>query len=176
MSNRKLGLVATSLVASLAMAGSASSTPAVASQDEDRVNLNEVLREVEIEMAAISEHAAKLEQMVEWPERYTTHSHEYEWLRIQSKFNHAGELIPKMQNASDIAPWKKNAVDEIASLIKAMKAQIDPGLATLEATTSVERLHLDETYPIRATSVRFYADHIGGIIDYIERRGSQTTS
>lgn len=171
---KKLWLVATSLLASLALAGSASSTLALSSQDSG--NLDEVLREVQVDMAAIGEHAAKLEQMVEWPERYTLHSHEYEWLRIQSKFNHAGEMIPKMQRAQGVAPWKKKAVDEISGLMEAMKAQIDPGMTIINETTSVERLHLDDTYAMRATSVRYYADHIGGIIDYIDRRSSQMTS
>jgi len=66
----------------------------------DREGLMDVVRDVEINLAGISEHAAKLEQWVNLPHRYTLTSYGYEWSGIRARFNDIGELVPKLNEAA----------------------------------------------------------------------------
>ena len=141
----------------------------------DREGMKELLRDMEIEMAAISEHAAKLEQMVEWPNRYTLSSTEYEWTGIKNHFNAVGALVPKLQAAADAKGWQKEVIGELASLTKAMDAQVEEGLKHLNDVTSVERLHAIDLYELRIKSIYRYAEHIDELIEYIENRNMRTS-
>ncbi|HXV61840.1 MAG TPA: hypothetical protein VEK15_14175 [Vicinamibacteria bacterium] len=135
----------------------------------------ELLRDMEIEMAAISEHAAQLEQMVKWPNRYTLSSTEYEWTGIKDHFNTAGALVPKLQAAADAKGWQKDVIAELASLTKAMDAQLEAGHEHLKDVTSVERLHAIEHYELRIKSIYRYAEHIDELIEYFETRNMRAS-
>lgn len=143
----------------------------------ERDGVMEVLRDVEIEMAAISDHAAKLDQMVEMPNLYPFSAYRFEWNGIETRFNEAGELVPKLQNASGANEgWKKEVIDEIASLIKAMKVQIEAGMTHLNEVDNVERLYAHDLYEIRISSIEHYADHIDALIEDIENRAMMSSS
>lgn len=146
-----------------------------ATDDMDRANLKQVLRDAQIELAAISDHAAKLDRMVEWPNLYTMSAHEFEWTGIKARFNEVGKLVPKMQSAPDASAWQKEVVEEIASLIKAMEVQVDAGFQTLEAVDNAERLYTKDLYQLRIESIQHYADHINDLIEYVETRRNPTS-
>jgi hypothetical protein len=138
---------------------------------DDRTMLPEVVRDVEIEVAAVSEHAAKLEQMAEWPNRYTMTSNEFEWTGIRARIDDIGELVPKLQKAADTGkPWQKDVVNEMTSLIKAMEVQAEKGLKQLNETASVERLYANELYELRIQSIIQYANHIDQLVEFIETK------
>ena len=143
----------------------------------DRDSWTDVVRDVEIEMAAIAEHAAKLDQWVEMPRQFDTLTqHRYEWTGIQDRFNNVGNLIPKLQKASmNATDWQKEAVNEMTSLIQAMKPQIETGMTYVSETATVERLLADEMYELRIQSVTRYADHIDRLIQYVQTRTSASS-
>lgn len=137
--------------------------------DTHRKGLTDVVRDLEIEVAAISEHAAKLDQMAEWPNRYTMTSHEFEWTGIQARFDDIDALVPKLTKAAAGSPgWQKEAVTEMTSLVKAMKVQAESGLEALNETTSVERLFANQLYELRIESISHYAEHVDRLIEYVE--------
>lgn len=154
-------------VAAIGMALSWSSTAAAAERD----GVMEIVRDIEIEMAGVMEHAAKLEQWVEWPNRYSLTSYRYEWSGITEHFNEAGELVPKLQKAADESKdWQKEVVSEIASLMKATEAQIEAARKHVFETSSVERIYADEMYALRVESIVHYVKHIDNLIEYMQKR------
>lgn len=111
----------------------------------------DVVRDIEIELAGVSEHAAKLEQWVNMPHRYTLGSYQYEWSGLRERFNAAGALVPKLQRASEGSnEWQKEAVDQMACLMKALEGQIDAARTQVFDTKSVERLYTNDN--VRAQS------------------------
>lgn len=126
------------------------------------------LREIERNVAAINEHAAKLEQMNDMPNTYPRSAVEYEWNMIDQRFDEAGKLIPKIQKAQGLDMWEKEAVDDIASLMAAMGAQIESGTKILADTPAVEALHAKHLYPIRVQSVLRYTQMIDDHIEAIQ--------
>jgi hypothetical protein len=142
---------------------------AAVKDDQDR-SVMELLRNVEVEMDAISDHAAKLEEMTAFPERYDRSSVEFEWNSIRIRFNEAGKLIPMLQKAPDAQSWQKEIVDQVAALMKAMDSQIESGIQLLNQTTAIERLRASKLYPVRTASVHHYAQLIGDLVDLAQDR------
>lgn len=143
----------------------------------DRASLTEMVRDIEIEMAAISEHAAKLDQWVEMPNLYTTSAYEYEWTGIQNRFNDVGKLVPKLNKAVEgKKEWQKEAVTELTGLIAALEKQVQAGMNHVEATQSVERIYANENYELRVRSIMHYTDHIDDVIEHIQSKTTSPTS
>lgn len=169
---KSLAVLATGLVLSLW-----SPNLVVEASAAERDGLKDVLRDVEIEMAAISDHAAKLDRMVELPNMYPFSAYRFEWNGIETHFNEVGQLVPKLQNTPGADQGgKKELVDEIASLIKAMKVQIEGGMAHLNEVNNVERLYAHDLYEIRVASIKNYADHIGALIEDVETSPMMSSS
>lgn len=167
-------LVAAMLVSALA-AWSPSVVEAAQSSQEETKSFNELLRDFEIHVAQIAEHAAKLERMVEQPAHYSLTSHEFEWRSIKTRLNDAGDLLPKLQ-AVDAKKWQKDIITHMASLTKAMEVQVESGIKLVADATMVERLvTTNNVYAIRARSVYHYAEHIVDLIELTEGRRVTTS-
>lgn len=142
----------------------------------DRESVMEMTRDIEIEMAAISEHAVKLDQMVQMPMMYTLASYRYEWTGIHDSFNEVGRLVPKLEQAAEGQPeWQQEAINELTSLIAAMKIQIEKARDHVDAVPSVDRLYANENYELRVESIIHYADHIDDVIEHIERKTTESS-
>lgn len=162
-----------SLLASTVFLGLPGATANAAPDDEK--SAMEILRQMEIDMAAVQEHAAKLEQMAKWPNTYTKTSQEFEWGSMRQRFNAAGKTIPELQAAKDLAPWQKTIIDDISGVMKALDSQIESGIEILNETTTVEELHTNKLYPVRVHAVLRYTEMIDDLIESAESR-YQTTS
>lgn len=142
----------------------------------EREDLMEMIRDVEIEMAAISEHAVKLDQMVQMPNMYTLASYRYEWTGIHDSFNEVGKLVPKLERAAEGSmEWKKEAINELTSLIAALKVQVETARDHVDAVPTVERLYARENYELRIDSIVHYAAHIDDVIEHIQSKTTQAT-
>jgi hypothetical protein len=174
MKKRKRKMMITVAIAIAAISTSAvvSATPMPATApeaDTPTATVMHNLREIERNVAAIAEHAAKLEQMNDMPNTYTRSAHEFEWNMIDQRFDEAGKLIPSLQEAKNLDMWEKETIDDMTALMQAMGAQIESATKILTNTPAVEALHAKHLYPVRVQSVLRYTQMIDDHIEAIQR-------
>jgi len=110
------------------------------------------------------------------PNMYTLASYRYEWTGIHDSFNEVGRLVPELERAAEGQnEWQKEAINELTSLIAAMKVQVENARDHVDAVPSVNRLYQNENYELRVESITHYAEHIDDVIEHIERETTQSS-